>query len=134
MTRENRRIARRPQRPKRRDRRNSNFHLSGPRVARCRPAVRAIEAQPVMGTSTTPLFVNIFVVVAAVAIVIQAAILVALYAAFKKTSVRVESLATRVESLAGDVQTRVLPAIDTVNSFLTTTRPKIETIIENLSS
>lgn len=83
---------------------------------------------------TTPLYVNIFVVVAAVAIVIQATILIALYAAFKKTSSRVESLATRVESLTGDVQTRVLPTIDTVNAFLTTTRPKIETIIENLST
>lgn len=83
---------------------------------------------------TTPLFVNIFVIVAAVAIVIQATILVALYAAFKKTSVRVESLAARVETLTGEVQTRLLPTIDSVNSFMTMARPKIETIIDNLST
>jgi uncharacterized protein YoxC len=79
-------------------------------------------------------FVQIFVIVAAVAIVIQMGILVALYAAFKKTSARVETLAARVESVTADVQTRVLPTIDNVQSLLVTTRPKIEAIIDNLNT
>lgn len=81
----------------------------------------------------TPVYVNVFIIVAAVAIVLQAGILIALYAAFKKTSARVESLAARIESVTGDVQTRVLPAIDNVQSLIATTRPHIETIVANLS-
>lgn len=82
---------------------------------------------------TTPLYLNLFVVVAAVAIVIQMGILVALYAAFRKTSARIETLAARVETVTTDVQTRVLPTIDTVQTLVMSTRPKVEAIIENLS-
>ncbi|HYH00418.1 MAG TPA: hypothetical protein VD837_14895 [Terriglobales bacterium] len=82
----------------------------------------------------TPVYVNVFIIVAAVAIVVQAGILVALYAAFKKTSARVEVLATRLESVANDVQTRVLPTVDNVQALVTSTRPKIETIVENLTA
>jgi len=79
------------------------------------------------------LMVDVFIVVAAVAIVIQAGILVALYAAFKKTSMRVETLAMRVESVTNDVQTRVLPTVDNLQSFIVANRPKVEAIVENLS-
>jgi signal transduction histidine kinase len=82
----------------------------------------------------TPTYVNIFVVIAAVAIVLQAGILIALYAAFKKTSARIETLATRVESVTTDVQTRVLPTIDNVQALVVSTRPKIEMIVENLTA
>jgi methyl-accepting chemotaxis protein len=81
----------------------------------------------------TPVYVNVFIVVAAVAIVVQAGILIALYAAFKKTSTRVETLATRVEAVTADVQTRVLPTIETAQALLETSRPKIEAIVDNLT-
>lgn len=83
---------------------------------------------------TTPLYVNIFVIVAAVAILLQAGILIALYAAFRKTSARVETLAARVEAVTNDVHTRVLPAIESAESLLTNSRPKIEAIIENFAA
>jgi methyl-accepting chemotaxis protein len=76
----------------------------------------------------------VFVIVAAVAIVIQMGILVALYFAFKKTSARIETLASRVETVTAEVQTRVLPTIDNVQALVASTRPQIEAIVENLSA
>ena len=56
-----------------------------------------------------PTFVNVFIIVTAVAVVIQAGILIGLFFAVRKTSKRVESLAT-------DVQTKALPTIETAQS------------------
>jgi hypothetical protein len=72
-----------------------------------------------------PTLVNVFIIVTAVAVVIQAGILVGLFVAVRKTSKRVESLAT-------DVQTKALPTIETAQSMLVELRPRITDIIGNV--
>jgi hypothetical protein len=67
-----------------------------------------------------------FVGVTTAAVVLQAGILVALYLAVRKTTARVEGLAT-------DIQTKVLPTVDTANAMLKELRPKIENMVENVS-
>ncbi|HEX4424839.1 MAG TPA: hypothetical protein VH079_05545, partial [Terriglobales bacterium] len=67
-----------------------------------------------------------FVGVTAAAVVIQAGILVAMFVALKKTT-------TRVEALATDVQTKILPTVEIANSMLKDLRPKIETMVENVT-
>jgi methyl-accepting chemotaxis protein len=67
-----------------------------------------------------------FVAVTAAAVVLQACILAALYMAVRKTSARVEGLTTQVQS-------RVLPTVDIANSMLVEMRPKIETMVDNVS-
>jgi len=67
-----------------------------------------------------------FVAVTAAAVVLQACILVALYMAVRKTSARVEGLTTQVQS-------KVLPTVDIANSMLVDLRPKIETMVDNVS-
>jgi|SRR5215467_6697344 hypothetical protein len=72
-----------------------------------------------------PTLVNVFIIVTAVAVVIQAGILVGLFVAVRKTSKRVESLAT-------DVQTKALPTIETAQSMLVELRPRITDIVGNV--
>jgi methyl-accepting chemotaxis protein len=67
-----------------------------------------------------------FVGVTAAAVVLQACILVAMFVALKKTT-------TRMEALATDVQTKILPTVDIANSMLKDLRPKIETMVENVT-
>jgi methyl-accepting chemotaxis protein len=67
-----------------------------------------------------------FVAVTAAAVLLQACILVALYMAVRKTSARVEGLTTQVQS-------KVLPTVDIANSMLVDLRPKIETMVDNVS-
>lgn len=67
-----------------------------------------------------------FVGVTAVAVVIQAGILVGLFLAVRKTT-------ARVEALANEVTTKVLPTVEIANSMLVDLRPKIETMVENVS-
>jgi len=68
-----------------------------------------------------------FIVVTALAVVLQAAVLVSLYLSLKKTS-------DKVESLAGDVHQRVLPVLTTAHEILSSSRHHLFTIGENLSS
>jgi methyl-accepting chemotaxis protein len=75
----------------------------------------------------SPVYVNIFIIVAAVAIVVQSGILIALFVAFKKSGERMEALATEVHH-------KVIPTLDATQSFITTTRPKLDIIVENLTS
>jgi hypothetical protein len=70
---------------------------------------------------------TIFIIVTAVAVVIQMAILMALYLAVKKTG-------ARVEALADQVQQRALPTLDVAQSMLTESRAKVDTIVDNLAS
>lgn len=72
-------------------------------------------------------WISVFVVVAAVAIVIQMAILAALYAATKKSS-------ARVEALANEVHGKAIPVLDAAQSILSDNRSKIDTIVDNLMS
>jgi hypothetical protein len=62
----------------------------------------------------------------AAAVALQAGILVALYLAVRKSSARMEALAT-------EVKTKLLPTAETVQSMLVDLRPKIETVLTNAS-
>lgn len=69
---------------------------------------------------------TIFVAVTAAAVVIQAGILISMYLAVRKTD-------ARVEALTGDVRAKVLPMVETAHSMLNELRPKIETVMTNVS-
>lgn len=68
----------------------------------------------------------IFIVVTAVAVVIQAGILIGMYVAMRKTS-------AKVEALADEVKNKVLPTAELAHSMITELRPKIETVVDNVS-
>ncbi len=67
-----------------------------------------------------------FIAITAAAVVIQAGMLIGMYLATRKTS-------ARVEALAGEVRTKVLPTVEIAQSMLTDLRPKIETMVANVS-
>jgi methyl-accepting chemotaxis protein len=69
--------------------------------------------------------VPLFIICTAVAVIIQAGILVALFVAVRKTTGKVEALAT-------EVSTKAMPAIDTAQQMLVTLRPRIEDIVANV--
>src|SRR5258708_26751156 len=68
----------------------------------------------------------IFIGVTALAVIIQAGLLLGMYLAMRKTS-------TRLESLDEDVKTKALRTIDSAQALLTEIRPKLQVIAENLS-
>jgi hypothetical protein len=68
--------------------------------------------------------VPLFIIFTALAVMIQAGILVALYVAVRKTSGRVESLAT-------EVTTKALPTVQTAHAMLLELRPRVEDIVVN---
>ena len=57
---------------------------------------------------------------------LQAGILAGMYFAMRKTS-------AKVESLAEEVKTKVLPTAELAHSMLNDMRPKIETLVDNVS-
>jgi uncharacterized membrane protein YheB (UPF0754 family) len=67
-----------------------------------------------------------FIALTSVAVLIQAGILVALYLAVRKTSARMEELAT-------EVKTKALPTVESAQTMLTELRPRVEVITENLA-
>ena len=67
---------------------------------------------------------RIFIAVTTFAIVVQAGILVGLYLAVRKSTAKMEALATEVTS-------RTLPTIETVQNLLVELRPKIEVLSTN---
>lgn len=67
-----------------------------------------------------------FIGLTTVAILIQAGILLGLYLSVRKST-------ARMEALAEEVKTKVLPTVDTMQSFLTDARPKLDTITTNVS-
>lgn len=69
--------------------------------------------------------ITAFIIVSSIAIVIQAGVLVAMFVAMKKSSARMEGVAKQVEE-------RALPMMAAANSLLSETRPKIDTITDNL--
>lgn len=69
--------------------------------------------------------VPLFIIFTALAVMIQAGILVALYVAVRKTSARVEGLATQVT-------TRALPTLETAQAMLVELRPRVEEIVINV--
>src|SRR5712692_8108438 len=68
---------------------------------------------------------KIFIAVTAIAVAVQAGILVALYFAVRKSTARMEALATEVKSKA-------LPTMETVQNMLVELRPKIEAMTVNI--
>jgi ABC-type transporter Mla subunit MlaD len=74
----------------------------------------------------------VFIAVTAAAVVLQACIMVAMFVSMRKTS-------AKLEDIAGEVKTKVLPAVDQVQStiaqvqgVITDVRPKVDTIVDNL--
>jgi len=67
-----------------------------------------------------------FIIVAAVAIVIQAGILIAMYLAVRQTT-------SRMEALANEVKTKVLPTTELAHSMMTEWRPKVDVALSNVS-
>ena len=71
-------------------------------------------------------YLPIFIAVTAAAVVIQAGILVALYLSVRQTS-------ARMEALADEVKTKILPVAETTHSMLMQFRPRLETLVNNVS-
>lgn len=68
----------------------------------------------------------VFIVVTAFAVLLQAGILAGMYFALRKTS-------AKVESLADEVKNKVLPTAELAHSMMSDLRPKIETVVDNVS-
>lgn len=68
---------------------------------------------------------TIFIALTAFAILLQAGILVAMYVTMRKSSQRMEALAT-------EVRNKVLPTIGQAQSLVTEVRPRIEMIADNV--
>ena len=66
-------------------------------------------------------------IVIATSFAIQAGIMVALFLAVRKSSARMETLAT-------EVKTKAIPTIEAANAFLTELRPKVDVIVENVTN
>lgn len=67
-----------------------------------------------------------FIAVTAAAVLLQAGILAGMYFAVRKTS-------ARVELLAEEVKTKVLPTAELAQTMISDLRPKIETLMDNVS-
>jgi methyl-accepting chemotaxis protein len=68
----------------------------------------------------------IFVALTAVAILLQAGILLGMYLAIRKTSANVEAISL-------EVKTKALPALDTAREMLIELRPQIANIVANVN-
>jgi hypothetical protein len=69
--------------------------------------------------------VPVFIIATAIAVIIQACILVALFFAVRKTTGRVEALAT-------EVKTKALPTMETAQAMLVELRPRVNDIVANV--
>ena len=68
----------------------------------------------------------VFIALTGAAVLLQAGILAAMYLAMRKSSARMEELAT-------EVKTKALPTIETAQAMLTELRPKLAIIADNLT-
>ena len=68
----------------------------------------------------------VFIGVSALAIVVQAAMMAAMYATTKRTS-------ERLEQLAGEIRAKALPAAESIQSIIVDNRGRVEDILANLS-
>lgn len=66
-------------------------------------------------------------IIIAASFVIQAGVMVALFLAVRKSSARMETLAL-------EVKTKTIPTIEAAHAFLTDLRPKVDVIVENVTS
>ncbi|HTD25029.1 MAG TPA: hypothetical protein VK738_20430 [Terriglobales bacterium] len=72
------------------------------------------------------MWLQIFIVIIGLAVLLQMLILAALYFQFKKTS-------ARVEAMTSEVHKRAIPVLDAAGTILTDSREKLRTITENLA-
>lgn len=68
---------------------------------------------------------TVFIVVTALAVLLQAGILLGMFIAMRKSSARMEALAIEVKS-------KVLPAAETAQTMLVELRPRLESILSNV--
>jgi len=68
---------------------------------------------------------TVFIALTAIAVLLQAGVLVAMYAAMRKSSERMEALAT-------EVKTKVFPVVEQMQELLAETRPHLQMITANL--
>src|SRR3954469_25189371 len=66
-------------------------------------------------------------IIIAASFVIQAGIMIALFLVVRKSSARMETLAT-------EVKTKAIPTIEAANAFLTDLKPKVDAIVDNVTS
>jgi hypothetical protein len=67
----------------------------------------------------------LFVALTAIAVSLQAGVLLALFIAFRKTS-------SRMEAIAAEVKDKVLPTVEHAQALLAEVRPKLQLITDNL--
>jgi len=79
-----------------------------------------------MMSSSMQTYLTVFIAVTAAAVLLQAGILAGMYFAMRKTS-------AKVEALADEVKNKVLPTAELAHSMITELRPKIETVMDNVS-
>ena len=70
---------------------------------------------------------TVFIALTAIAVLLQAGVLAAMYFAMRKSS-------ERMEALAGEVKSKLLPAFEQGHQMLTEMRPKLDVIVDNLQS
>lgn len=68
---------------------------------------------------------TIFIALTGAAVALQAGVLLAMYLTMRKSSARMESLAT-------ELKTKLLPAAEQVHAIISELRPKLEIIAENV--
>lgn len=68
---------------------------------------------------------TVFVALTAVAVALQAGVLLAIFLVLRKTS-------DRLESLAAEVKTKVLPTVEQAQTILADVRPKLQAISEDV--
>src|SRR5581483_11054300 len=68
----------------------------------------------------------VFIGLTAVAVLLQAGMLAGMYLSVRKTS-------AKVEQLAEEVKTKVLPTAELAHSMMIELRPKITTVVDNVS-
>jgi len=76
---------------------------------------------------------RLFIAVTAFAVLLQALIMVALYLAIRKSTARMETLATEVRNKALPVMESVQSATETVQNILVELRPKIDVMSVNFA-
>jgi methyl-accepting chemotaxis protein len=68
---------------------------------------------------------TVFVALTAIAVLLQAGVLIAIFVVLRKT-------ASKLETLAEEVKTKVMPAIAQADAMLTEIRPKVEAIAQQV--
>lgn len=68
---------------------------------------------------------TVFIALTSLAVLLQAGVLLAMYVAMRKSSARLEALAT-------EMKTKIMPTVDQAQQMMANLRPKVEVIVENI--